>query len=59
MTAAPNRALFHLENQPPTPVEHDLDEYQSALCDYPPEWPTEGQRLVDGFAILMADEDDD
>ena len=48
------------EFDPPTTEEYDLDEYQSALCDYPPgRQPTEGERLIDGFAILNAGDADD
>lgn len=53
-------ALFLLENQaPPPPEEYDLNEYQSALIDYPPgRQPTEGERIIDGFALLNANEND-
>ena len=45
---------------PPVLEEYDLDEYQSALCDYPPgHQPTEGERLIDGFAMIQASEEDD
>ena len=45
---------------PPTLEEYDLDECQSALCDYPPgRIPTEGERLIDGFAMIQASEEDD
>lgn len=45
---------------PPTTEEYDLDEYQCAYFDYPPGYqPTEGERLIDGFAMLNACEEDD
>jgi hypothetical protein len=51
-----------LDNQPPYPPEADdlLDEIPF-VYDYPVfvHQPTEGERLIDGFAILNACEEND
>ena len=54
-------AFFMQKEDPPTTTEeYDLDEYQCAYFDYPPGYqPTEGERLIDGFAMLNACEEDD